>query len=288
MSSSAAVDTSATWAQKTAGKSSSAKASVLVWVEDWSYPQRHTFDQDWTLDKVVRIFQKPQRSIASVSTYGLNFTKTTKLRDIIQPHPRDTILLITHDKVTGIQARERAFAANNLTYTRVINEIVKTHWEDYSHITCGLVAYVGARGQENNSTNDHLTLREVEDFITRIKEGKEVMDRAEEQFSWDQSSGDCAGGHVRLQTRLTNDVRIRGLKWMIHEGGTHAMIFGTGVDGSGYLIDIGATRMVMTTPGNGVYELVSILGKANKSTEQLAVYRVEKEIGAPARIYMKV
>ena len=83
MSVTAATDANVTWAQKAAGESSSPKISVLVWVEDWSDPQRHTFDQDLTLDKVVGKFKKPQYPIASVSAYGINFTSTAKPGDVI-------------------------------------------------------------------------------------------------------------------------------------------------------------------------------------------------------------
>ena len=161
-------------------------------------------------------------------------------------------------------------------------------WAQYSHNTCGLLSYGLKKLQEKKAPGDSVTLEEGEHFLGRVLQGVDVIDSPNEAFHFDKSSGDCASVHLFLKRQLEQEAELGFMRWNIYEGGTHAILFGTSVDGSGFLIDFGGMREVVFTGGTGVFQFVPVIGKVNVESDDKLEFRVTKGAGISVKIESKV
>jgi hypothetical protein len=140
---------------------------------------------------------------------------------------------------------------------------------------------------------------DVENIIKRMRNGEmnveEDINRLfgddkdlEHMFRWDSISGDCSTSHFTFKERLEHDSRWTMVKWKILVGGEHAMMTGTMADGSTLLVDVGTSRECVAFGGLGVHEYAPLLGKINSTTVSRAVFRLEKQSGVAAQVFMRV
>ena len=112
-----------------------------------------------------------------------------------------------------------------MEYTRIVNELLKSHWESYSHCTCSLIGYVAAILQETKG-GEMVLKSEVEGFIIRMRSGERNVEEdvnrlfgddtaLQRMFRWDSQSGDCSTGHFMFKERLERDSRLTMVKWQI-------------------------------------------------------------------------
>jgi len=286
------------------------KVTISVWVENENMPKQLSFPPSTTLTQVVRSkwVKVPEYNINSVSAYGLSLSPTTTLTEFLQNNA-DGMLFVTHQRV-GIFLRDHVFADKRQKYTQIINERLKEHWESYSHCNCTLAGYTAALLKTQTGRDQSITTTKVESIMSRLngsgdklsletfflgKQGEDEMiiegDVSKEIakfLRWDSSSGDCSSSHIVFKEKLERDVRLPLIKWNVHHGGQHAMLVGTLLDSSTFLVDVGTIRECVSFPGSGVHQYSSLLGRINSSTEPKTEWKVEKQFGFCARIFMKV
>jgi hypothetical protein len=282
----ATLGTSLTYAQHLQGETEN-----LISVsarQEGSRSYRNIFiDKDASLSTLAKNVIVPDRQIKAISTYGIQYPGTAKMIDIITKQSSTTttttnsstittsstttttypttttnitnspVFFIDYDSPSGIDDRATAVATQNNKRVRVINRIIGQVWAQYSHNTCGLLSYVLKKLQEGKVPGDSVTLEEEEHFLGRVLQGVDVIDSPNKAFHFDKSSGDCVSAHLFLKRQLKQETELGFMRWNIYEGGTHAILFGTNVDGSGFLIDFGGMREVVFTGGTGVFQFCS-------------------------------
>src|SRR5271154_6344238 len=108
------------------------------------FPKTITVLKTKTLRQVVQdVLKIPRASMHSITFYGKVIDPNTSIQDLPVTDWGPVPLIINHAR-DGPSPLQLEMAKNRSLYCRIVNEAISSHWEKFSHSTCGVWGYAAS------------------------------------------------------------------------------------------------------------------------------------------------
>lgn len=254
--------------------------------DEENLPKTITVLKTKSLHQVVQdILKIPPASVRSVTLYGKIIHPDILIQDLPTTDwgPAPLVLNRIRDGASPLQ---KQMAKTRSLYCRMVNETISSHWETFSHSTCGVLGYAASTLQAE-SPGVQMTRSAAEEWVMGSIRRKSVDDLIDVFFRWDIMAGDCGASHVVLMKTLEANPELSDVRWRIYQGGGHGLLVGVLFDGSLLLIDVGILQECVQFAGDAVINYVSSLGSGRRHSEPKTEFQYCKDPHNFAQLRMK-